>query len=178
MYNLCYSLTDMRSISVLVYFDGVWDSSRFYDAYSIVGVIIPVDCSYMKLVEIIMRELKKSRLEFAITIQYQIMTNGPLVQVCNSSLHFYIEIKKDDPNLTKFPLCVNIENVAPNDENLMCLGNELTGVDNITYYRTIITHGSSNGCLDTFSNPILPTIEEMGSAICEYVKYPDKLSVT
>ncbi|KAL2505855.1 Uncharacterized protein Adt_21476 [Abeliophyllum distichum] len=37
-----------------------------------------------------------------------------------------------------------------------------------------MAHDSSNGCLDTFSNPVLPTIKEMGSAICEYVKYPDQ----
>ncbi|KAL2550551.1 Uncharacterized protein Fot_12081 [Forsythia ovata] len=80
-----------------------------------------------------------------------------------------------DPDLTKFPLCVDIENVAPNIDNLMCLGNELAGFDNITYLH-IMTHDSSNGCLDTFSNPIFPSIEEMGFAIGEYMKYPNQIT--
>ncbi|KAL2559956.1 zinc finger protein [Forsythia ovata] len=167
---------NMGSINVLVYFGGEWNSSRMYNGYSIVGVIIPVDCSYSKFVEIILRELKRNQLECAITIQYQITKNGPPVAVCSdSSLYFFIEVKKNDRDMTKFPLCVEIENVAPRNDNMMCLGNEFPGYDNIPYPHSM-TNDFSNGCMETLPNPVMPTIEEMGSAIVEYVKYPDNSS--
>ncbi|KAL2504648.1 zinc finger protein [Abeliophyllum distichum] len=165
----------MASISVLVYFDSKWDSLRAYNAYSIFGIVIPVECSYMKLEEIIMNELKKDRSQFAIGIRYQIIENGPIIDVCRDSfVHFYIQIKKNDSDLMKFPLCVEIENVASSDDNLMCLGNGLTEVDTSIYPQTGLASVFANGCMNTSLDPILPTIEEMGSAICEYVRYPDQ----
>ncbi|KAL2496276.1 uncharacterized protein Fot_40033 [Forsythia ovata] len=123
----------MGSISVLVYFDGKWDSLRASNAYSIVQIVIPVECSYLKLVEIIIKELKKDPSQFAIGIHYQITGNGPINEICSDSyVHFYIQIKKNDSDMTKFPLCVEIEKVASSDDNLMC-GNGLTGVVTTIY---------------------------------------------
>ncbi|KAL2457750.1 uncharacterized protein Fot_56087 [Forsythia ovata] len=168
---------DMGSINVLVYFGGEWDNSRMYSGYSIVGVTIPVDCSYSKLVEIILRELKRDQLECAITIQYQITVNGPPVSVCSdSSLHFFIEVKKNDRDMTKFPLCVEIENVALRNDNMMSLGNEMPIHDNIAYPHGM-TNDLRNGCMVTLPNPVMPTIEEMGSAIVEYVNGSKMLAV-
>ncbi|KAL2552033.1 Cyclin-D3-2 [Forsythia ovata] len=48
----------MRIISVLVYYNGEWDQSRTYNDYSVVGTVVPLECSYVNLVGIMMKELK------------------------------------------------------------------------------------------------------------------------
>ncbi|KAL2546443.1 hypothetical protein Fot_15676 [Forsythia ovata] len=70
--------SDMGGISVLIYYDGVWDESRTYSDYSIVGLVVPLDCSYVNLIDMIMREIKKDKSHYEVTVQYQILSNGSL----------------------------------------------------------------------------------------------------
>ncbi|KAL2522151.1 uncharacterized protein Fot_26074 [Forsythia ovata] len=164
----------MESINVLVYYDGVWDHARGFNGYSIVGIIVPFECSYAKFVDIIMKELKMDQLQYAIKIQYQVMANGILIEICsNSSVYFYIQIKKTESGLTKLPLCVEIEKVVCNEENLICLGNVVNGEDTSVHSQAIRTHNSSYD-FGSSSLPILPITEEMGAAICEYVPFPEQ----
>ncbi|KAL2500678.1 uncharacterized protein Fot_34526 [Forsythia ovata] len=108
----------MEPVTVLVDYDGEWNHSRSYDAYAIVGIIVPLECSYVKLVDIIMKELKTNQSQHAIKIQYQVMDNGPLIEICSdSSVYFYIQVKKTESNLTKFPLCVDVEKVVCIEDN-------------------------------------------------------------
>ncbi|KAL2553173.1 uncharacterized protein Fot_06792 [Forsythia ovata] len=122
----------MDHVSVLVYYDGEWNHTRSYEAYENVGIILPLDCTYVKLVEIIMKELKRDQSQHATKIQYQVMENGPLIEICSyRSVYFYIQVKKTESNLTKFPLCVDVEMVVCSEDNRICLGNAVTGEDNI-----------------------------------------------
>ncbi|KAL2485081.1 Uncharacterized protein Adt_29837 [Abeliophyllum distichum] len=161
----------MDSVSVLVYYDGVWDQSRSFNGFSIVGIIVLFECSYAKFVAIIMKELKRDRSQYAIKIQYHVMANGPLIEICSdSSVYFYIQVKKTESGLTKLPLCVEVEKVVCNEENLICLGNVVIGEDTSVHSQAIRTHNSSYG-FGGSSVPNLPTTEEMGATICEYVPF-------
>ncbi|KAL2471743.1 zinc finger protein [Abeliophyllum distichum] len=121
----------MKPVSVLVYYDGEWNHSWSYDAYAIVGKIVPLECSYVKLVKIIMKELQWDQSQHAIKIQYQVMDDGLLIKICSDiSVYFYIQVKKTESNLTKFPLSVDVENVVYIEDNQICLGNAVTSEDN------------------------------------------------
>ncbi|KAL2537664.1 uncharacterized protein Fot_19055 [Forsythia ovata] len=165
----------MDPVSVLAYYGGEWNHTRSYDAYEIVRIILPLDCSFVKLVEIIMKELKRDQSQHAIKIHYQVMENGSLIEICSdSSVYFYIQVKNTESNLTKFPLCVDVEKVVCIEDNQMCLGNAVTSKDNIGHSQEVRTHNSLYDCFGISSISILPSIEEMGSAICEYVACLDQ----
>ncbi|KAL2488920.1 uncharacterized protein Fot_42212 [Forsythia ovata] len=117
----------MGSVSVLVYYDGDWDEAHTYNDYLAVLIIVPLECTYVNLVGMIMKELKNDDSEDAITIQYQVLANGPLIWTCNdSSLSFYIHVKKNECDLTKFPLCVDLEKVKGSGDNLGYLCNSIS----------------------------------------------------
>ncbi|KAL2548439.1 zinc finger protein [Forsythia ovata] len=122
-----------------------------------------------------MKELKRDHLQHAIKIQYQVMENGPLIEICSDSLvYFYIQVKKTESNLTKFPLCVDDEKVVCIKKNQICLGNAVTGEDNIGHSQKVRMDNSLYDCFSISSIPKLPSIEEMGTAICEYVAFPNQ----
>ncbi|KAL2522223.1 uncharacterized protein Fot_26146 [Forsythia ovata] len=165
----------MDPVSVLVYYDGEWNHTRSYADYENVGIILPLDCTYVKLVEIILKVLKRDHLQHSIKIQYQVMENGPLIEICSdSSVYFYIQVKKTESNLTKFPLCVDVEKVVCIEKNQICLGNGVTGEDNIEQSQEFRMDNSLYDCFSISSIPKLPSIEEMGTAICEYVAFPNQ----
>ncbi|KAL2543636.1 Uncharacterized protein Fot_12869 [Forsythia ovata] len=153
-------LLHMEFISVLVYYDGEWDTTRTYNDYSIVGIIVPLDCSYGKLVDIIMKELKMDTTQYAVTVQYQVISNGPLIKVCSdSSVYFYIQVKKIELELTKLPLLVDIKKVACDEVNLMFLDTSHSDPSCFRKRRRMVIRNCTNQWLDNDFNPRLPTIE-------------------
>ncbi|KAL2472294.1 Uncharacterized protein Adt_40430 [Abeliophyllum distichum] len=161
----------METVSVFVYYDGLWDQYRNYNDYSIVGLSIPLDCSYTKLVDMIMTELKQDQTTYAVTIHYQLLANGPLIKICSdTSMYFYIQVKKNETDLTKFTMCVDTEKVVCNEDNLTHLGNENSGSNASKNTFTSSSQLLVHGCLHNSLIPRIPTIEDMGNEICENSK--------
>ncbi|KAL2526237.1 zinc finger protein [Abeliophyllum distichum] len=117
----------MDDINVLIYYDGRWDNYCYYKDYSVVGIVIPIDCSYVVLVDLIMKELKRDSAHYDVTIQYQVVANGPLIRILgDSSVSFYKGIKKNESDLTKFQLCVDINLIPYIYDNRMTLDTVMT----------------------------------------------------
>ncbi|KAL2522903.1 uncharacterized protein Fot_26826 [Forsythia ovata] len=160
----------MDSINVFVYYNGECDQSRSYNNYSIVGIVVPLDCSYVNLVGIIMKELKLDDSDSRLTIQYQVIATGPLIQIdTDSSLYFYIQVKQGGTDLTKFPLCVDIEKVNRNENSLGYLCNTIAEGDSEEFHERSITNHTRFGSMEKFLITNFPTIQEMGNDICENV---------
>ncbi|KAL2468638.1 Uncharacterized protein Fot_50214 [Forsythia ovata] len=105
-----------------------------------------------------------------LTIQYQVIDRGPLIQIdTDSSLYFYIRVKHGGTDLTKFPLCVDIERVNRNDNNLGYLCNSITEGDSEEFHDRSITNHTRFGSMENFLITSFPTIQEMGNDICENV---------
>ncbi|KAL2488945.1 uncharacterized protein Fot_42237 [Forsythia ovata] len=93
----------MDDINVLVYYDGRWDECCYYKDYSVVGIVIPIDCSYVVPVDLILKEFKRDHAHYDVTIQYQVVANGPLIRISrDSSVSFYKGIKKNESDSTNF----------------------------------------------------------------------------
>ncbi|KAL2502978.1 uncharacterized protein Fot_36826 [Forsythia ovata] len=164
----------MGSISVLVYYNGKWDRSRCYNDYSMVGITVPLDCSYMALLGIIMKELKMDDFEYRITVQYQVLANGPLIQIdTDSSLYFYIQVKQGETNLTNYPLCVDIEKLDTNENNLTYLCNSVNEGVAGSFHDRSVNDNTGFGSMENLMITKFPTIQEMGDDICENVTYGD-----
>ncbi|KAL2558648.1 uncharacterized protein Fot_03387 [Forsythia ovata] len=162
----------MGGISVLIYYDGVWDESRTYSDYSIVGLVVPLDCSYVNLIDMIMREIKKDQSHYEVTVKYQILSNGPLISICtDTSLSFYIEIRKNESNMRQFPLCVNVHKLACSGDSMMTIVSE---PGTLGICETMNGEQYTLGGLGNSIIPKLPTIEEMGLKICQNVSYGDE----
>ncbi|KAL2532603.1 Uncharacterized protein Adt_05954 [Abeliophyllum distichum] len=167
----------MESINVLVHYDGRWDQSRSYNDYSIIGLVIPLECSYKKLVDMILLELKRDHSQYAVSMHYQVFGNGPMIKICNdSSLYFFIQIKKNENDLNKFALCVEFEMVASNEDTMDNFGIQVSAADNYMITYETRSQKSKYGCLENSYVPRLPTIEEMGNDICESAACAEKCS--
>ncbi|KAL2531569.1 Uncharacterized protein Adt_04920 [Abeliophyllum distichum] len=166
----------MGDINVLVYYDGSWDEYYYYKDYSVVGIVIPIDCSYVVLVDSIMKELKRDQAHYDVTIQYHVVANGPLIRISgDSSVSFYKGIKKNELDSTKFSLCVDIKLIPCIYDNRMALDTVMTARDTLESTLNMGTTYYDKGTIDISLNSKLPTIEEMGLEISEHVTCDDEI---
>ncbi|XP_050208954.1 uncharacterized protein LOC126659644 [Mercurialis annua] len=91
----------------LVYYNGVWDKDLNYSNYKVKGIIIKEDINFQKLKEMIAGILKVNHWETELEMKYRLEDSYQILEVeDNDSLQFYIELKKKEMRVTKFPLCV------------------------------------------------------------------------
>lgn len=151
----------MEHISVLVYYGGKWDRFNNYSDYSATGILFPRECTYIKFVEMIVKEINWGTTRDAIKIQYQVNKSMPLMRISNNnSVSFYLELKKKDRDVRKFPLCVDVSH----------------GNGTETFQDTSLSQDASvergnkmqlqccgRNCSETSSPQRLPTIEDVDS---------------
>ncbi|XP_062109477.1 uncharacterized protein LOC133820932 [Humulus lupulus] len=100
----------MDSIAVLLQHNGQWDQNKNYINFDVCGIVIRNDCNYNNLIGMICNELKLQLESTLLTIQYQVKDGYPPLKIVDDSqLKFYIELKKKETNITKYPLCLTIE---------------------------------------------------------------------
>ncbi|KAL2505840.1 Uncharacterized protein Adt_21461 [Abeliophyllum distichum] len=166
----------MIDINVLIYYHGIWDEYCYYKDYSIVGIVKPIDCNYVVLVDLIMKELKRDQAHYDVTIQYQIVANGPLIRISgDSSVSFYKGIKKNKSDVTKFSLCVDINLIPGINDNRMALDNVMTAPNTLESTLNMRATYCDEGSIDISLNRKLPTIEEMGLEINQHVTCEDEI---
>ncbi|KAL2549416.1 hypothetical protein Fot_10946 [Forsythia ovata] len=114
--------------------------------------------------------------QYDVTIQYQVLSNGPLIKVCSdSSVYFYIQVKNVDLELTKLPLFVDIKKVACDEVNLMFLDTLHLDPSFFKKRQTMVNRNCTDQWLDNALNLRLPTVEEMGFEISKNVLCLDEV---
>ncbi|PON37164.1 hypothetical protein TorRG33x02_347980 [Trema orientale] len=99
------------SLNVFVNYDGRWDDEGCYVDFKMTGILVSMNTTYHGLLELLFKELKMKPSEHTITVQYQVVKGSPPITiVSDSGVLFYLELKKKDPVLTGFPLCIVVEN--------------------------------------------------------------------
>ncbi|XP_050207397.1 uncharacterized protein LOC126656819 [Mercurialis annua] len=146
------TISGMTTLKVLVYYDGVWDENLNYSNYKIKGILVKDDAEFETLKALIFSILKVKFGETEIHIKYQLEPNQQAVDIDdNESLQFYIEIKREDARITRFPLCITtigyeIQNVIEMDTETVEDTNEdiheasypsPTAMDIVTYAEMI-----------------------------------------
>ncbi|KAL2537826.1 hypothetical protein Fot_19217 [Forsythia ovata] len=113
--------------------------------------------------------------QYAVTVQYQVLSNGPLIKACSdSSVYFYIQAV--DLELTKLPLLVDIKKVVAYDEvNLMCLDTSHLDTSCFRKRQRMVIGNCTDQWLDNAFNPRLPTIEEICSEISNNMSCIDEI---
>ncbi|KAL2549397.1 hypothetical protein Fot_10927 [Forsythia ovata] len=114
--------------------------------------------------------------QYDVTIQYQVLSNGPLIKVCSdSSVYIYIQVKNVDLELTKLPLFVDIKKVACDEVNLMFLDTLHLDPSFFKKRQTMVNRNCTDQWLDNALNLRLPTVEEMGFEISKNVLCLDEV---
>ncbi|XP_062113898.1 uncharacterized protein LOC133824895 [Humulus lupulus] len=100
----------MTTINVFVNYDGHWDDKKCYVDFKMTGILVPKETTYKRLTGLLFKELNIKPSEHSITVQYQVSPGSPPITILtDSGVLFYLALKKKDPVLTGFPLCITIE---------------------------------------------------------------------
>ncbi|XP_050233133.2 uncharacterized protein LOC126681630 [Mercurialis annua] len=95
------------TLKALVHYDGVWDEHFNYSNYKMKGILIREDTAFEEIKELIAGILEVNSWQTKMEIRFQLESNYQTLEIeDNVSLQFYIEMKKDEPRVTSFPLCV------------------------------------------------------------------------
>lgn len=99
----------MENIAVIVQHGGQWNENQNYINFKVCGLLIPSNCTYNNLLELILNELMLSPESSTTKIEYQVRDSYPPFDIANDcQLMFYIELKKREPDFTRYPLCLTI----------------------------------------------------------------------
>ncbi|CAI9785803.1 unnamed protein product [Fraxinus pennsylvanica] len=81
------------------------------------GLLVPYGCNYAGLVDMIANELKVDMRRSCINIEYSADVEMSPIRIKNdSSLQFYLELKRKDPRITAYALRINlIDILQPTD---------------------------------------------------------------
>lgn len=77
-----------------------------YVDFQVFGILLPLNCSYAKLLEIICKELKLVP-DTSVIIEYQVKDGYPAFKINDDqNVCFYIELKRRDSEITTYPLSI------------------------------------------------------------------------
>ncbi|KAL2481215.1 Uncharacterized protein Adt_34181 [Abeliophyllum distichum] len=69
------------------------------------GILVPISCTYVELVDLINSVLKLDKRSSALSIQYAVIGCLSSMKITNdNTLRFYLELKRKDQNLSSYPL--------------------------------------------------------------------------
>ncbi|XP_050206468.2 guanine nucleotide-binding protein-like NSN1 [Mercurialis annua] len=97
-----------NTVPVLICYNGKWDENFNYSNYKMKGILIPDDTNFEKLQSMIALIHQVDYWETNMEIKYQLESNHQTLEVeDDDSLGFYLELKRRDSSVTKFPLCIS-----------------------------------------------------------------------
>lgn len=114
----------MYQLTVFLLYDGNWDDNNRYVNCKMHGILLPSNCEFSMLIELLSKELKINLAEKNMTIEYQVTQGYPPIKITSdSAVLFYMELKKKDTTLTSFPLCLTLQDSSivenPSQKNKM-----------------------------------------------------------
>ncbi|KAL1823470.1 hypothetical protein ACET3Z_010248 [Daucus carota] len=158
----------MSNIPVIVQHSGHWNETTNYTAFKVFSLLVALNCDYAKLLGMICNELQLKTESTSVIIEYQAKDGYPPFKIVDD-LHvmFYLELKKREPELTKYPLCVSFENRI---QQLSSLSNrsEMTNDELCAEVQSIQGISSNTDLLN--SNEVNTEIVE------DYVDYAEEIS--
>ena len=99
----------MANVAVFVKYNGRWEQNYAYTDNETMGVLVPDGTSYIGLLEILFEALELKPENQTIQIRYVFeLGNSPIKILNDRAVNFYLELKKNEVDKTKFPLCIDI----------------------------------------------------------------------
>ena len=99
----------MSSIIIFVKDNGHWDENNVYPCKESMGILVPMSTSYVGFFEILFETLELNPEIYTSQIKYIFEVGCIPIKILNDrGVKFYLELKKNELDKTKFPLCVDI----------------------------------------------------------------------
>ncbi|KAK6158679.1 hypothetical protein DH2020_005993 [Rehmannia glutinosa] len=140
---------------------GEWTENTDYINFEITGILIPMDCTFSTLHEILEQQLQVSRDEERIQIKYKLREYLPPLKIENDfNLKFYLEVKSKEEDSIKFPLC---KDLLVNLENQLLLKSKETSLHETAHQNAM---EGTNSISEESS-----AMENMGQNLIDYIDY-------
>ncbi|XP_055961845.1 uncharacterized protein LOC130015536 [Mercurialis annua] len=98
----------MENIPVFIHYNGEWNQSMDYINFDVTGMVLPDECDYISLLQKLNNQLESNQRATEIEVKYQVKNEYPPLKIQdNVTLFFYKELKKQDGDCTKYPLCIS-----------------------------------------------------------------------
>ncbi|XP_050238390.1 uncharacterized protein LOC126687878 [Mercurialis annua] len=160
-----------NTLKALIYYNGKWDANFNYSDYIMKGIIIPDDTNFENLRSMIANILQVNYWETNMEIKYQLENNGQTLKVeDDNSLIFYLEMRKSDSMITKFPLCISTKKSEEQPQLSMINSNSSTTV-NEEQTENVVSKDSPMDFVeyaDFFRKQISIEVEEAESKLEDY----------
>ena len=99
----------MSNVIVFVKYNGRWNENNVHTYKESMGILVPMSTSYVGLLEILFEALKLNPEIYMLWIKYIFEVGCIPVKILNDrGVKFYLELKKNELDKTKFPPCVDI----------------------------------------------------------------------
>ena len=104
----------METIPILIQSNEKWDDNKNYVDFEPSGELIPRNCKYEELVHTLLLQLRCNPATTQMQLQYQVKDDYPPLKIVDdASLLFYLQLKMNESDFTRYPLCVNtVDNMA------------------------------------------------------------------
>ncbi|XP_062114477.1 uncharacterized protein LOC133825567 [Humulus lupulus] len=136
LHEIYYMQQDMNPITSLVYYDGHWNENNVYEDFKMLGVLIPLDCSFTTLMNILSTELSTILSTENATIKYQIAETLPPLKINNTST-----LSIDEPQ--ELPNFIQLANQIT--DLILEKGQHESIPEHIGTETTVITHAIYDG---------------------------------
>ncbi|XP_050224634.1 uncharacterized protein LOC126674254 [Mercurialis annua] len=98
----------MENILVFVHYNGRWNQNMEYIDFEPIGIVVNTACDYNNFQEILYKQLQINHMSTLLEIKYQVRSNYPPLKISdNVNLSFYLELKKNESDCMKYPLCIS-----------------------------------------------------------------------
>ncbi|KAL2470596.1 Uncharacterized protein Adt_38732 [Abeliophyllum distichum] len=131
------------------------------------GILVPISCTYVELVDLINSVLKFDKRSSALSIQYAVIGCLSSMKITNDNiLRFYLELKRKDQNLSSYPLQIDVTRSLesiPSIYNLDISGDhEMERIDQQNQnHHSLTTYTGNNSCyLHRFVSSVCETIPD------------------
>ncbi|KAL2487812.1 Uncharacterized protein Fot_41104 [Forsythia ovata] len=121
----------MEYTSIFLCYGGEWIEDNKYTGSNMMGILVPRNCTYKQLIDMLFLELQLDPELVAVTIHYKVGENLPPVRISsNNNLQCYLNLKMVENDLSRFPLCIDVTMVkhGHNRENVRDIQSTSTDV--------------------------------------------------
>lgn len=161
-------IVGMDNIPVIVQHGGHWDENTSYKSFKVFGLLLPSICDYTNLASMICNQLKLQPQSTSLLIQYQAKDEyPPFTIIDDQQLLFYIELKKREPDFSRYPLCLTIENSIMQPSSIFSRSETTVDVGHVMLQITEAASSNANNDI---------TDEVSTNMVADYMDYAELVS--
>ncbi|KAL2559307.1 uncharacterized protein Fot_04046 [Forsythia ovata] len=99
----------MEYTSIFLCYRGEWIEDNKYTGSNMMGILVPQNCTYKQLIDMLFLELQLDPEVVAVTIHYKVGEYLSPVRISsNNNLQCYLNLKMIENDPSRFPLCIDV----------------------------------------------------------------------